>query len=83
MELFTDICRMFDMPKPRIEPELHTGKRAAVMLPLCHVKGEPAVLFTLRSQNVGTHKGQVSFPGGHLDLNDECMEGCAQRECEV
>ena len=115
------------MPKPRVGSDQHTGKRAAVMLPLCVVDGEPSVLLTLRSklqtqnlvkgrehslhpaisykdkiqttrsstryistiiihththtpefsptnllshrsQNVGTHKGQVSFPGGHLDL---------------
>jgi len=51
------------------------------MLPLCEIRGVPSVLLTLRTQNVGSHKGQVCFPGGHLDLNDECMEGCAQREC--
>jgi len=73
--------RMWEMPKPRVCETMHTGKRAAVMVPLCNVDGEPSVLFTLRSQHVSTHKGQVSFPGGHLDLNDECMEGCANREC--
>jgi nudix motif 8 len=73
--------RLYELPKPRIDSTFHTGKRAAVMLPLCDVKGIPSVLFTLRSHQVRTHKGQVSFPGGHLDLNDECMEGCAQREC--
>ena len=73
--------RLYELPKPRIDQTFHTGKRAAVMVPLCDVKGIPSVIFTLRSDKVRTHKGQVSFPGGHLDLNDECMEGCAQREC--
>jgi len=79
--LFRIANRMFEMPKPRVCETMHTGKRAAVLVPLCEVDGEPSVLFTLRSQNVSTHKGQVSFPGGHLDLEDECMEGCANREC--
>ena len=74
--------RMSDIPKARIDASYHTGRRAAVMLPLCTVKGQASVLLNLRSQNVGTHKGQVSFPGGHLDLTDECMETCASREVE-
>ena len=73
--------RLYELPKPKIDSTFHTGKRAAVLLPLCDIKGVPSVIFTLRSDKVRTHKGQVSFPGGHLDLNDECMEGCAQREC--
>jgi len=74
--------RMSELPKKRIESHYHTGRRAAVMLPLCVVDSKPSVLLNLRSHNVSTHKGQVCFPGGHLDLSDECMEGCAQRECE-
>eukprot|EP00286_Rhodomonas_abbreviata_P026653 CAMPEP_0181314442 /NCGR_PEP_ID=MMETSP1101-20121128/14822_1 /TAXON_ID=46948 /ORGANISM="Rhodomonas abbreviata, Strain Caron Lab Isolate" /LENGTH=366 /DNA_ID=CAMNT_0023421539 /DNA_START=138 /DNA_END=1238 /DNA_ORIENTATION=- len=74
--------RMSEIPKARIDSTQHTSRRAAVMLPLCTVKGQPSVLLNLRSQNVGTHKGHVCFPGGHLDNTDECMETCAAREVE-
>jgi len=54
-------------------------RRAAVMMPLCNVDGHASCLFTKRSESVGTHKGQVSFPGGHLD-NDETPIQAALRE---
>ncbi len=38
------------------------------------------MLFTLRTGNVGTHKHQVSFPGGHID-GAETAEEAAVREC--
>jgi len=80
--LSTIATRMSEIPKARIDSSYHTGRRAAVMLPLVTVKGQASVLLNLRSQTVGTHKGQVCFPGGHLDLTDECMEICASREVE-
>lgn len=57
-------------------------QRAAVLVPLCHVNGRPAVLFTKRTETVGTHKGQVSFPGGRVDPGDVDDVDTALRECE-
>lgn len=39
------------------------------------------MLFTKRSDHVGTHKGQVSFPGGHIDAGEQ-PEEAALRELE-
>lgn len=58
----------------------HEGPRAAVLVPLCRREGRPAVLFTKRTQTVGTHKGQVSFPGGRMDPEDVDEVACAVRE---
>ncbi len=52
--------------RKRLSPVEGT-RRAAVFIPLCNVHGVASVLFTLRSHSVGTHKGQVSFPGGHRE----------------
>jgi 8-oxo-dGTP pyrophosphatase MutT (NUDIX family) len=54
-------------------------RRAAVFVPLTNYCGEPAVIFTLRSAHLSTHKGQVSFPGGHVDAG-ETSEQAALRE---
>jgi len=47
-----------------------TGRRSAVLVPLCFVGGEPSVLFTLRSSQMKNHRGEVSFPGGMEDEAD-------------
>lgn len=58
------------------------GARASVLVPLCRRDGRPAVLFTKRTNTVGTHKGQVSFPGGRMDDDDRDEIACALRELE-
>ncbi len=40
---------------------------------------EPALLLTLRTETVSTHKGQISFPGGSLE-SGESPERAALRE---
>ncbi|MBF6600877.1 MAG: CoA pyrophosphatase [Dehalococcoidia bacterium] len=54
--------------------------RAAVLLPLYQHAGELAVLFTVRSELVEHHKGQISFPGGGYDAADGDLRVTALRE---
>ena len=64
------------------EFEKRYQRRAAIFVPLLNVNGATSLLYTQRSHNVGTHKGQVSFPGGHVDAG-ESIELAAVRElCE-
>lgn len=73
-------ARLTGLPRRRLR---EAGARsAAVLVPFCHVEGAPSVLFTKRSDTVGTHKGQVSFPGGMADEDDEGPEHTALRELE-
>lgn len=55
-------------------------RTASVLVPIIKFKNEPlSLLFTKRSTSVGTHQGQVSFPGGHI-LPGESVEDAAIRE---
>jgi len=43
--------------------------RAAVLVPIVD-RGEAALVFAQRTDRVGHHKGQISFPGGRVDPGD-------------
>jgi nudix motif 8 len=70
-------ARLAAMPRRRLTGSM---PRAAVLVPLCHVDGRACVLFTKRTETVGTHKGQVSFPGGRVDPGDVDAVDTALRE---
>lgn len=57
-------------------------RRAAVLLPLYHDRGETYVLFTRRTETVEHHKGQISLPGGAEDESDAGPLETALRETE-
>lgn len=54
---------------------------SAVIVPLYHdAEGTLRILFTLRTDKVGSHRGQISFPGGVIDPGDLDAEDAALRE---
>jgi len=53
---------------------------AAVLVPIFQKNGNLHVLLTKRSEMVEHHRGEISFPGGKLDLTDPDLESCALRE---
>jgi len=55
--------------------------RAAVLVPLVE-RGGPYVIFAKRTDRVGTHRGQISFPGGTIDPADRSPLDAALRESE-
>lgn len=55
---------------------------AAVLVPIVDRAGAPSLLFAKRTDRVGHHKGQISFPGGVIDPGDTGALDAALRECE-
>ncbi len=62
----------------RIEP----GKRtpAAVLVPFVCLDGHWHLLFTKRTNGVAKHRGEISFPGGAVEVDDDDQIQTALRE---
>ena len=54
-------------------------KPAAVLIPVID-RPAPTVLFTIRTQELASHAGQVAFPGGKIDPGDKSPVAAALRE---
>src|SRR5581483_1597065 len=74
--------RMSPRPRPGDifpMPENAAGKQAAVLILLYEHAGELYFFLTRRTESVGTHKGQIAFPGGGRD-DGEALRDTALRE---
>ncbi len=55
-------------------------KPAAVLLLVVNQLAGPTVVFTQRTAHLAAHAGQISFPGGSVDVGDATPERTALRE---
>lgn len=62
--------------------EDHSMSPAAVLLVLYPVDGELRIVLQKRSQHVEHHKGEISFPGGMVDEDDQSRLDTALREAD-
>ncbi len=82
--VMTDFLQQLVAALDRHQPNrvsVEGAREAAVLIPIVAVP-EPTLIFTKRTDSVGTHKGQISFPGGGLDSDDPSMKVTALRETE-
>lgn len=56
--------------------------KAAVLIPCFSKKEDAHILFTVRTEDVEHHKGQISFPGGAREDEDGSLVDTALRECK-
>jgi 8-oxo-dGTP pyrophosphatase MutT (NUDIX family) len=65
------------------DPRLPSGTPSGVLVPVIERPGRPpALLLTVRSQEVRDHKGEISFPGGVRHREDPDLATTAVRETE-
>ena len=68
------------------QPNIYEGEKrltpSAVLVPIIERSSGLELLFTLRRSDLGSHPGQVSFPGGRVDPEDVDSWATALRECE-
>lgn len=55
-------------------------RKAAVLAPLYAREGRPYLLFTRRADNLPSHSGEISFPGGSREPGDATLAATALRE---
>lgn len=73
------ITKLKSMKSARLD-DREPIKKAAVLVPLCIVNNDLSLLYTLRSSDLKSYRGQVSFPGGVQDITDDNLEETALRE---
>jgi 8-oxo-dGTP pyrophosphatase MutT (NUDIX family) len=81
LELFQLIKKILDGRSPkRVPDEKFQYRHAGVLVPLFEENGMHQILFTKRTRKVQEHKGQISFPGGSVDKEDNSLRETALRE---
>src|SRR5262249_45831303 len=74
--------RLHEVPEAPPAPGAARAREAAVLAPFYVCDGVPCLLFTLRSLDLPSHRGEISFPGGSRDRGDPSLEWTALRETQ-
>ena len=68
-------------PALQVMADMRPIRPAAVLIPVID-RPEPTVILTLRTTSLSSHAGQIAFPGGRIDPEDESPIAAALREAE-
>ena len=77
-----DVSRIIEKLKDR-QPSIlghEEFQKYAVLLPLIEVEKETHILFEVRSMSLRRQPGEICFPGGKIDKEDQDQRQCAIRE---
>src|ERR671937_2995552 len=69
-------------PEQAAEMDAHGQTDAAVLVPLYLDGGELHAVFTRRRDDLRRHAGEISFPGGRQDDDEDDLRRTALRESE-
>lgn len=79
--MLSEFVKRFQLQLPPSSPKAKNQRQAAVLIPIIS-RAEPTLLLTQRSPHLRQHSGQVAFPGGRADLEDQTLIDTALREAE-
>lgn len=82
MEAQFKMASRFRLPVDMEQFDLSKARKGAVLILLFPHKDKIYTVLTLRPSYNGVHGGQVSFPGGKIDPEDESLAATALRETE-
>lgn len=71
----------FILQPPTAQAVMCSGRQAAVLIPIVN-RPCPSLLLTRRAATLRKHPGQVAFPGGMRDGNDDSLIITALREAQ-
>lgn len=80
-EILADPWQVWVSGRDRAALHLPQYRRAAVLVGLTR-EPDPRVLLTVRSSELPTHKGQVSFPGGSLEPGESAVQAALREAWE-
>jgi 8-oxo-dGTP pyrophosphatase MutT (NUDIX family) len=80
-ERFEERLRAAITSRPPQRVTIEDARAAAVLIPV-YADPEPSLIFTVRTDTLPSHKGQISFPGGSIDDSDPSPLAAALRETE-
>lgn len=76
------VARALSATSPSLPDSVPRGAReSAVLVPLVETDGRAGVVLTRRADHLRNHSGEVSFPGGRMEENEDAWEA-ALREAE-
>lgn len=61
--------------------QIHDAQDASILIPIVATP-EPTLIFTVRTDTLPSHRGQISFPGGKIDDVDASPRAAALREAK-
>lgn len=81
-ELAASLTAALLSPDEAAGREVHGRRNAAVLVPLYLDGGELHAVFTRRRDDMRLHAGQVSFPGGRQDDDEDLRDTALREACE-
>lgn len=77
-----DISKIKEAMANRIPTAMDIIEEYAVLIPLVQANGQWKVIFELRSMNLNTQPGEISFPGGQVEEGESHKEAAIRETIE-